>query len=564
MAIVDITYKVVASALNVRVSPDASAKLAGASIPNGTNVRVTETQKDTQGNTWGKHSTGWSAISYGKNIYLEQVSTTSAPATNTTDSKTINDGSIYTKEEVAQIRNTITETYKVISDVQFKLQTARSIMGMPHQFLETADERIPGSKFGRLFTENILMDMPICTVIPGGPRFLAGKGINDKDRSSLAQVLANAASAPAETMGNLLEDVLGGKNARYYSFETQFAEYMKYVNTLNRITSLYLGIRKSTLRKGMKTYENMTWDAEAIEVNAQNIFNLIGAHGALTFYFDKGGSSMSESSSNSTDKSMLEGAMNNASNMAKEAEFLFGVGAGRVMDSMNEQLAEQRIDTLTNSIAGSKGIMNTLWNNLKSGVTTTFAGANMLLPEIWRDSNFSRSYSLDVHLATPYGIPEAFFLDVAVPLNFLLALSLPRQFGANAFYAPFLIQAFSNGIFNCSLGMVDQISITRFGSGDSISRIGLPLEIKVSITFKDLYGAMALSKSDSYTNLMNNTALLDFIANLTALNLNQPDLTRKLQVFLTGKIDKIMNIPGNFKNIIFDSIRNELMRTIKY
>jgi hypothetical protein len=562
---IDIDYKVVADTLSVRAEHYTSSKKIAADLVKNQIITVTEIAKDDRGNTWAKHSGGWTVITLYKDTWLVPVQSRSAPATDTTSTATNADASIATGTEVAQIKTAITNEYNVLSDLTFKMQSARSIMGLPHQFLYTADERVPGSNFGRLFTENILLDMPLVTIIPGGPKFLAGKGITKNDKNSIAQALVDAASKPAEDLGAIIDTVLGGKNARYYSFETQYAEYMKYVNTLNSTTATYLGIQNQSIRTGTKSYGDFNWEIEQMESDSgKGILDLVGAHGAITFYYEKAGTGMSESNSNSTDKSMLEGAINGASNMSKEAEFLFGVGAGKAFDAMNEQKAEQKINTITAGLSGDNGMMKNLWTNLKAGVTTTFAGANMLLPEIWKDSTYSRSFSLDINLVTPYGTPEAFFLNIAVPLNFLLGLSMPRQFGANAFYAPFLIQAFSTGVFNCSLGIIDSISISRFGPGDSISRIGLPLEIRISLTFKDLYGAMAISNADNYGIFMNNTALLDFIANLTAINLNEPDLTRKLNIFLRTKIDKLLNIPGNIKNKIFDSFRDSVVNSLKY
>lgn len=566
---ISIQYKVVnGSGAPIYTGPSTGYKQVTPGLANGATVTVTEIKKDTMlpNTTWGNHSKGWSPITNQGRQVMQQVSTTSSPSTSTTSASTLAENQSYSDSEIASIVKTITNEVNLTTDVQFKMKSARSIMGLPHQFINTADKRVPNSNFGRMFTENILMDMPIVNIIPGGPRFLSGKGINKQSRANMINAIAKVASTPASAIGTLIDDLTGGENAKYYTFETQYSEYMMYVNNLARIMSIYLGIRKNALWGGSLPYANFSWENEKMEADGgiNGVTQLLASHGAVTFYFDKSGSGVSESASNTTDKSMLDSAMNSASNLAKEAEFMFGVGAGTTMDFMNEALAEQTINTLSSNLAKDNNIFSRLFDNLKAGFTTVVSGANMLLPEIWRDASFSRSYTMNIHLASPYGTPEAWYLNVGVPLCFILPLVMPRQFGANAFYSPFLIQAFSSGMFSCSLGIVDSMSISRFGSGDSISRTGLPLEITVSLTFKDLYGALGVSTAANTSALMNNVALLDFLANLTAVNLNEPELARKLRTFVSQKADTLTDIPDQLKNKIFDATRDSINNSVMY
>jgi hypothetical protein len=556
----------IGTAAGIHTSADMTSVVVG-QLARGDKVTVTEIKKDPMlaKTTWGKHSRGWTPITSSGIVVMVPITTNQAPATTPVTTPTVNETQSFTDDEITQTIRTINNEYKMTSDVQFRMKSARSIMGLPHQFINTADPRIKNSGFGRMFTENILMDMPIVSIIPGGPKFLSGKGISKKARADLVNAVVKGLNAPTEMVGNMIDDLTGGKNAKYYSFETQYSEYMMYVNNLTRIMSIYLGLRKNALWGGNKSYGDFNWETKKTEVDgATSLIELLGSHGAVTFYYDKSGTGMNESMSNSTDKSMLDSAMNNASNMAKEAEFIFGVGAGKSVDFMNEALAEQKINTLSENLAGNSNIFSTLWTNLKAGMTTVVSGANMLLPEIWRGHTFSRNYTVDINLVSPYGTPEAFYLNIGVPLCFLLPLVAPRQFGANGFYSPFLVQAFSNGMFNCSLGIVDSMSISRFGTGDSISRKGLPLEVKVSLTFKDMYDAMGVSTAANMTALMNNTPLLDFMANLSAVNLNDPDLVRKMRIFISSKADTITDLPGNVINRIFDAARDNINNSITY
>jgi len=107
------------------------------------------------------------------------------------------------------------------------------------------------------------------------------------------------------------------------------------------------------------------------------------------------------------------------------------------------------------------------------------------------------------------------------------------------------------------MGIVESLNISRFGSGDSISRKGLPLEIRVSMTFKKLYNSMAITKDTTYSAFINNIALLDFLANLSGVNLNQPEILRKLTMVFSSKLNKVTDIPENVLNKIYDNINKK-------
>ena len=63
------------------------------------------------------------------------------------------------------------------------------LFGIPYQFPPIVDPRVDGisTSVGKNFTENILLEAPVCTVIPGNPSFLPG---GDKAKKmSTAQAL---------------------------------------------------------------------------------------------------------------------------------------------------------------------------------------------------------------------------------------------------------------------------------------------------------------------------------------------------------------------------------------
>jgi len=569
-------YKVLVDALNVRSGPSLSASKTGRVLTKNQVVNVTNTQKDADGRLWGQHSSGWSTIQSSSNTYMQKVSSDTppnkpAPAPTKEDTATqAPDDGLDFSEDLEQIRS-LYQNYSEMAE--FKLTSLRSIYGLPSQFLWTADMRPSGSSFGRMYTENVLMDMPVCYIIPGGPRFLSGKGVDKKTRDSLVNLLESMVEQSSEAVSDMIQKILDGKIARYYTFQTQYNEWIKIVNALNRTSAIYLGIKDKRLRPGSSTYEFFNWSSERVESDGgKGVLNFAKNHGVLSLYFNKQSSGMSETGSNSTTKSMLDGILNKASSQAREAAFIMGVGAGRQLDAMNPANYETQVMNTTEmmiknfqdgdnpNIGMFKGIMN----NLNVGFRTVITGANMLLPEIWTDSAFNRTFTIDIHLHSPYGDPEAFYLNVMVPLNMIIALAFPRQFGPNGYYSPFLIQANAKGVFNCDLGLVDYVSISRFGSGDSMSRNGLPLEVQVSLTIRSLYNSLTVGNANNYGMFVNNIGLLDFLANMAAINLNEPDISRKLSLFLASKINKFADIPANVIGAIQDRFTQAVRNTFKY
>lgn len=59
--------------------------------------------------------------------------------------------------------------------------------------------------------------------------------------------------------------------------------------------------------------------------------------------------------------------------------------------------------------------------------------------------------------------------------------------------------------------------------------------------------------------LANNIGLIDYIAALSGVSLNKPNLMRSLDIFIQSKLDQIRDIPGNIKSTIMDTLRDVLL-----
>ena len=136
---------------------------------------------------------------------------------------------------------------------------------------------------------------------------------------------------------------------------------------------------------------------------------------------------------------------------------------------------------------------------------------------------------------------------------------LPRQAGPNGFISPFLIKAYYKGLFNCDLGLITNLTVSK-GSEGGWTRNGLPTTVDVTLQIKDLYENISITEYGtastnglSPTNsIISNIILMDYIANLCGININKPDINRMLDFYFSQGIknqikDKArLNIFGGF------------------
>lgn len=454
----------------------------------------------------------------------------------------------------------------------YSLKSHRSIIGLPLQFMGNVDIRVGSSTYGKQYMEDILYDMSVACIKPGGPvlnpKFEDNTEYSDDLFSSLAstygKIKAYWDSISEHGAGNTLKQYIytlfKGGSARFYSFQSDYTHYSHYVDTLCHLFITYLGIGNKKYRTSTgawKEYCNYSDDPAEIETDGGlGLHHQMGWDNAVYMYYSPE-SSINHTFSNQTMESTLNATMQEGSKAAKEWGFFInavGLEKGNGLTTFGQNLVAQ---------AQNDNILGRLFGNAAEGVTTILAGNNLSLPEIYDDSDTTTQHTFKVKLASPYGDPESVFLFVLRPLARLLAFSLPRQYGPNSYTSPFIVQAFSKGQFNCQLGIVTELSITRCGNGGESHTINhIPTELEVTLTIADMYEKVFLSNEyfgntmgrailggfvDLITGgtenvgagigtvlaqtrmtltatrlLFNNVGLIDFVASFCGANLNQP------------------------------------------
>ena len=466
------------------------------------------------------------------------------------------------------------------------------IYGSPYQFMPLTD--IPaaqGTSFGRTFADRIVSRMPIVIMIPGYPYFLPAF-YKDSSKQVLAQLAATATNLKTNIQSTILNGIVGksSNETRYYSFHEDTANYFKYVNTMLRYCAICLGIQeyyhrsvynvsffedlgiitnsKHTTSSYHEKLVNYRWD-KAINKGIKNIINAGSSNNFIAFYVDSE-TSVSESISNGTTSSQLVDQFNQSSSSVKEIKYLAGgvAGFGKPMNEDDYESGKSTIMSALSKITGNG--TNKIFNNIDEAFKTIGKGGRLIFPEIWDDSEFSKSYSFSLKLRTPDGDKLSWFLNICVPLIHLLAFAAPRSLGANGYKTPFLVRAYYKGIFNIDMGIITNMSITK-GKDAAWTIDGLPTEVDVSIDIKDLYSSLSISKSDKslknflhHTKLfkfIKNTALFDYLSNTCGININAPEFARSMQVMYAMKLKgglsaALQDTFGNIGNVMADAVFN--------
>lgn len=443
------------------------------------------------------------------------------------------------------------------------IKKLRAVFGLPYQFLPSADLRIDGSYtdhvFGTVYSDMIASRMNLLHLTPCNSSFMANYSTAER-KSLLGNIISFFGSGDTDNLANLTEDYAG----KLYSTIPAYSEYFKYVNPMIRSCSIFLG-----LYQGSEKYANdqayLKYKGEYLAGTTSKSFNW--AWNDMTGYTgdysgnDDGGSnnngfskivsdfsqfqetlyyknsvpfyitnsaSISETFTNETTESMIASVLNGFSDKARELQFLVGTTSRAIastFDKLGEGVntAKETVEGLVNNLSSG----NNIFSQLVGGVRTIVTGGRLMFPNIWSNSTYGKSYTINIKLTTPSPDPKSILLNILAPLCHLCAFVFPRGEYVNGYSAPFLVKAFCKGQFNIDMGIITDMSFEK-GKEGTWTIDGLPTVVDVTMTITDLYPTMSMSPSGPLfkSNVLKNIAEMDFLANLCGVNINQPDLGR--------------------------------------
>jgi hypothetical protein len=370
-----------------------------------------------------------------------------------------------------------TDTRKIIS--------SDSILGKPPRFLPTTDPH------NRVYIDT-LIPAPVISITPGRPEIL--NKLRDDQKLVATKLLAkwhdaevngdNAAANNQQLLRDVYKDIQSksGDDGRMLRFEPDPGLYLKVLHTmLGRVSA-------------RMNYTGMDRFLNPIQLEKW---------GSLMFYMDKS-SSFSESGSNELSQSIFSSVANMARSVSNEFQML--ADATGWSDAKNKDLAKRHEKLLT-------GVVNNddptgLW----SKIGATLAGDQLLIPQMWSTSSFSRSYSINFVFESAYGDRASIMRDVYTPFLALAGLCFPRQTSMNSFASPFMVRVDCPGLWTIDCGMITSFSFKK--STDHLTYDNLTRRIEVSIDVVDLYPS--LMSSPDYDSLKSNFGLVQYLDNLAA------------------------------------------------
>ena len=418
------------------------------------------------------------------------------------------------------------------------------VWGIPYQFPESVDPPLDENDssritFGYFYADRIINRMPLLIMSPGKVSFM--KSYKDGQKTAILDALASSGDGNSQTV---IGDFLS-KPGKYYTFEYDQASYWEYVDAMNHACAVYLGIDDVEVSLNGKRGKlgSFHWK----DCSNNKFDSLLNSNESYVCFYADAETTKSESFSNSTQKSQLADSVNSMSDVAKEVMFLMGAhGEADVVSWIQEQSGNinniiNDIGDIANDLLGG----STVVKELSKEFATIATGGKLIFPEIWSDSEFTQSLDVKIKLRCPCPNKVSWFLDILAPINMLIALTLPRTpYGknilgedysgnpsANGYFSPFLVRAFYKGLFNCDMGIITDLSFSK-GKEGSWTIDGLPSEVDVDITIKDLYNVMAMTNNNQPTEFLNNTTFLNYLANSCGISINKPDVERSIDMWM--------------------------------
>lgn len=536
---------------NIRLKPSLYSNKTGTYALKGSKWSSNEMKPDGD-RCWYKHSKGW--VSSGTNFTCMKVIDNSIKS-QIVDEELSLPNDLSENEDLSLNINNL--DYKIENlniginhDWLTKSTLIQGINGLPSQFLSSTDVRLSeyttdnlkiSSKYGKIYSRKILERMPLLMLSPGKPIFLEGKSKDTK------KGVLNAFAKNNNLTQNQLSDLLNGLNGRIYSFQFDYVGYYKKVNMLARSVAEYLGI--GDMKYNGISLKNYDW-GESSKNSYKKFFTSL----EVVPYYVEGEVSVSDSMSNSSKESSLSSASKGVTDMARELNFYMGTAGLSMGDKNNEEIASNT-KRLQKSISENLNFLpKTLVNRLTESSSTILSGGKLDYPEIFNDSSYSKdNYSVRMKFIAPYGTTLSIYLYIMLPLIKLLPMVIPMQLTENSYSKPYLVRGFLKSVFSVDLGLITSLSFTK-GQECGWNIDHLPTQLDVELSIKDLYSGLFLP--NNMNQFLNNTLMMDFIANLCGIDIAKCEIDRKLNLWLTDKYNLINDIPRNTSRNFEQSLSN--------
>ena len=357
------------------------------------------------------------------------------------------------------------------------------ILGVPPTFTNITDPA------NRTYIQTFLQDAKFITITPGLPKYNG----TTYDTGNKRNQTNDGNSALEYLLRNGLDAEFANKDKRYYSFQAKYEEYFAYLETM---------LNTIWIKMGLATESDNTFDLFTFfklrnknnQIDPSGFNQLLAQYNNSLGFFVNPSGTLSESvdSSPTSFGNDLAGSVNSSSDEFQHVNYLHGMGTGgayknaisavgktatigknmRNLLSSNLENAQTMSSKVSNVIAKTAlfavgaaldAAKFTYGNDLGAVIQqfNTTNGMKVTYPELWSESQFTRSVSVNFEFISPYGDPLSIFKYVMVPFAALLCFAMPRQAAENGLVSPFLIRADLSGMFTVDLGLMTSFTFTR-------------------------------------------------------------------------------------------------------
>lgn len=469
--------------------------------------------------------------------------------------------------------------------VNLELESIVRSYGVPPQWTKHVDPRIVSCKFtggkintesrlGRRFIEVTLSNPTVVDIAPGYVYFNSATLSDDASIFDDDGTGSGLWDAIKQNHGSLftIKPCFGSFEYSGGTGKQRVRGYMSYVNVLARIVAVYMSRRALNTSNGLHRYYHRDSDAyEDLEELKERPVPISGistgkkyreflwedydAQDWITIgdysvgyksntednfiyvrFFTIEGTSSQDTFSTDIGETTIESSINGLlSGAMKDVAFLMGGVVGGALGNTMEEVTSSIYQAINGGSAGIPGA-GTI-SSLLHSVTSFATGGKLVFPKVITDCSYGKSMTVKCTFPAIYGDSEANFLNCMLPYIHVLAFCLPHQLKTtmDMYTYPFLVKAFSKGIFSCDMGVLTNLQVNRGGEdGELWSYDSNATEISVSFEITPLISKLMMSSlNDGAGWILKNHGLQEYLGGLCGVDLRNNRIAMAKELFAT-------------------------------
>lgn len=368
----------------------------------------------------------------------------------------------------------------------------------------------------------------------------------------------------------------------FYTFEEDWSSYINNVKAMINSAIVMLGLNNASVRIGNEYYsitpaqkvldDNDVWanyramtptaDQRGDTNSVQTFTGDVSKY--VSFMVDP--TAVSESYTNSISPSVLMSSiMSQGNSMGNEIAFITNSTIGNESDAVialtkeSKTAAEEVMQKLGN---GRNGRFTAA---ITSSMAKSYIGDHTIYPDIFQSHSATSNMNFTIHLVSDAGDPYSYFINILVPIFYLLGMALPALSpnNASAYTYPPLVQCNVPGMWGTRLGMISSLTFNKNPSGKDVSVNGYPLAVDVTLAVTDLEHVLLTAPMNKLSVLLNNQTMFDYIAQCSGVDKFRPNGAIRTITKLVLAQSAVDNVFSNITDALLNDWHSVVNRTLK-